>query len=92
MEIDASKERKQELFMADMKLFNECQVVAAVLINNDPGTLIEIGLAVGLGKPAIVYDPDNIATNLMLTEVPKLVTSSLDEVISKVFEIGSRII
>jgi nucleoside 2-deoxyribosyltransferase/sugar/nucleoside kinase (ribokinase family) len=91
MGVNATKERRQALFQADMKLLSVCQLVVAVLIGNDPGTLIEIGLAAGLKKPVIVYDPYNKAENLMLTELPQLVSPNLDEVIAQVFVIAARI-
>jgi nucleoside 2-deoxyribosyltransferase len=52
---------------------------------NDPGTLIEIGVAAAKGMPTIVFDPLNEATNCMLTELPTLVTNDLDEVITEIF-------
>jgi nucleoside 2-deoxyribosyltransferase len=63
----------------------------AVLIFNDPGTLIEIGIAVERGIPVIVYDPYGLADNLMLTQLPKLVSNDLDAVISATFEQASKL-
>ena len=60
-------------------------MLIAVLLYNDPGTLIEIGLAAQRGIPTLVYDPKKIADNCMLTELPTLVSSDLDEIIAKVF-------
>jgi nucleoside 2-deoxyribosyltransferase/sugar/nucleoside kinase (ribokinase family) len=90
MEADASLLRKEQLYVSDMELLNECGLVLAVLIDNDPGTLIEIGWAAGQGKPTIIYDPYHKAENLMLTQMPDLVSSSLDGVISKVFQLLAR--
>ena len=91
MEPNASRERKKELFSKDLALLENCQLVIATLLNNDPGTLVEIGLAEGLGIPVIVYDPHNIAKNCMLTELPRLVTDDLDEVICEVFILTTKI-
>jgi nucleoside 2-deoxyribosyltransferase len=91
MEKDASKSRKQELFNKDMILLNECSILVAVLLYNDPGTLIEIGLAASKNIPTIVYDPYSIATNCMLTELPCLVDSDLDKIIAEVFIKGAKI-
>ena len=90
MGVEATAERKEQLFTADIKLLDECDLVIAVLIENDPGTLIEIGLSKAMGIPVIVYDPYGMAKNLMLTQLPDLVSSDLDLVISKVFEIFSK--
>lgn len=91
MEKEASKSRKQELFNKDMILLDECSILVAVLLYNDPGTLIEIGLAAARNIPTIVYDPYSIATNCMLTELPCLVSSDLDQIITEVFIKGSKI-
>lgn len=85
MEEGASKARKQELFAKDMEILQECALLIAVLLYNDPGTLIELGYAAAKGIPTIVYDPYNIATNCMLTELPDILTDDLDEVLTEVF-------
>ncbi len=88
---DASKERRLRLKNEDLKLLDDCQILVAVNLFDDPGTLIEIGIACERGMPVIVYDPMERATNLMLTELPALTSSSLDDVITKVFECGARL-
>ncbi|MCL5960657.1 MAG: nucleoside 2-deoxyribosyltransferase [Chloroflexi bacterium] len=90
MEEDASPERKGKLFEADMRLLRDCRMVLGVMIGNDPGTLIELGLGAGLGLPVVVYDPLDTARNLMLTELPDLVSSNADNILAKVFEIMAR--
>ncbi|HEY0375342.1 MAG TPA: nucleoside 2-deoxyribosyltransferase [Pyrinomonadaceae bacterium] len=92
MGLGASRARKQMLCEADLRLLSECRIVVAVLIENDPGTLIEIGIAVERGMPVVVYDPYDQAENLMLTELPSLISSNLDLVISKVFTHISNLI
>ncbi|WP_029281356.1 nucleoside 2-deoxyribosyltransferase [Pedobacter sp. R20-19] len=91
MEKGASKTRKQELFEKDMTLLGECSMLVAVLLYNDPGTLIEIGLASARGIPTMVYDPYNQAENCMLTELPNLISDDLDEIISEVFIESAKI-
>ena len=81
----ADKQERLGIFCADMKLLGECNMLIAVLLYNDPGTLIEIGLAAQRGIPTLVYDPYKIADNCMLTELPTLVSSDLDHIIVKVF-------
>lgn len=92
MEENASFSRKQELFLKDMALLESCQLLLAVLLKNDPGTLIEIGIASRIGIPTLVYDPYNIAKNCMLTQLPDLITNEIDEIIAEVFNFGSKII
>lgn len=85
MSLHPSKTERQMLFHKDMELLDECNMMIAVLLNNDPGTLIEIGMSVDRGLPTLVFDPYGIADNCMLTECPTLISSDLDAIISKVF-------
>jgi nucleoside 2-deoxyribosyltransferase len=77
---------RQAVFAKDMNLLADCSLLLAVLLYDDPGTLIEIGIAAQRGLPVIVYDPYRKATNLILTELPYLVSSDLDTIITGVFE------
>lgn len=92
MEHNASKKRRQELCIKDIALMEECSILIAVLLYNDPGTLIEVGLASGKNIPVLVYDPYLKATNCMLTELPLLVTNDLDEIMAEVFVESSRMV
>lgn len=76
---------------ADVSLLEKCQIVVAVLLFDDPGTLIEIGVALEKGRPVIVYDPHRIASNPMLTSLPNLVSADLDEVITRVFMLAASL-
>lgn len=91
MEKDASTQRKSELFSKDINLINECNILIAVLLNHDPGTYIEIGIGATKGLPTFIYDPFNTAENCMLTQIPDLISSDLDEIISEVFITSSKI-
>lgn len=91
MGIDASKERRESLFTKDMELLNECQIMLAVILYDDPGTYIEMGLASNFHLPLIVYDPYKQATNCMLTELPLLISHDLDEIIAELFNQASKL-
>lgn len=90
--IDDSSSEKARLFQADMNLLDECDMLLAVLVEHDDGTMIEIGLASGRRIPVVVYDPNRIAHNLVLQNLPEFSSSDLDEILVKVFEIASRAI
>lgn len=90
MGLEASEDRKEKLFEADLTLISDCALILAIYIENDPGTLIEIGFAKAIGKPVFVYDPYKCAENLMLTQLPDIISSDLDYIISKVFDKFSR--
>lgn len=85
MENYASISRRQELFSKDMKLLDDCSILLAILLNNDPGTLIEIGIAAERGIPTIIYDPYKISNNCMLTQIPDLLSSDKDEILCEIF-------
>lgn len=85
MEENASKFKKQELVAKDMQMLDECSLLVGILLYNDPGTLIEIGYAKAIGMPTLVYDPYNLASNCMLTELPDLLSSDMDEILTEVF-------
>lgn len=70
---------------ADLKLLDECELLLAVLLFDDPGTLIELGIAAERGVPVIVYDPYDQARNVMLRCVPNLVSSDPSAVVTEVF-------
>jgi nucleoside 2-deoxyribosyltransferase len=66
-------------------MLDDCKLLLAVLLYDDPGTLIEIGLALERQMPVLVYDPYGRATNLMLTQLPSVVSADLDVIIAGVF-------
>ena len=53
--------------------------------------LLRLGLAAANNIPTLVYDPFKIAKNCMLTELPNLVSSDLDEIIAEVFCIYGKL-
>lgn len=83
--------RKKEIYQSDMRILDECQILVAVLLYNDPGTLVEIGIAAERKMPVILYDPYNIAKNCMLTNSVNYVYSDLDEVVCEIFQISSKL-
>lgn len=87
---NADKEERLRLFSSDMALLGQCNMTIAVLLYNDPGTLIEIGLAAQRKMPTLIYDPLGIAKNCMLVELPTLVSGNLDDIIAKVFNEYSK--
>jgi len=89
---DSSKAEKLQLAEADLDLLGICDVLVAVLLYDDPGTFIEIGVALDKMMPVIVFDPFGRAKNLMLTELPVLVSSDLDKVVTEVFVQAAKII
>jgi len=91
MKEDDSIEQKREFYIKDHGILKDCKIVIAALLYNDPGTLVEIGIASERKIPVLLYDPYNIAKNCMLTNSCKIVTNNMDEIISEVFTISSEL-
>ena len=87
---DASVPQREAVVAADMAMLDACQLMVAVLIFDDPGTLVELGIAHERGMPTIVYDPYGRAANPFVRDLPLLCSSSLDEIVDAVFVQVSR--
>ena len=83
-------QERRRLYDLDLGLLGACDLVIAVHMFDDPGTLIEIGLAHARGVPVVVYDPWDRVKNIMLEHVPELVSSSLEKVITATFDVIAR--
>ena len=84
--------KRLEIFGKDMALLKLCDAVVAVYDSDDPGTLVEIGIAAGWNKPVILFDPYHRADNLMLTELPAARVSTLDELILEIFNLFNMLV
>lgn len=91
MKEDDTLQQKQQFYYEDINLLNECCIVICVLLYNDPGTLVEIGIASEKQIPVLLYDPYNIAKNCMLIHSCSIVTNNMDEIISETFIKSSKI-
>jgi nucleoside 2-deoxyribosyltransferase len=89
--IETEKEERHNIYKKDISLLNECKLLIVVYINDDTGTMIELGYAKALGLPCLVFDPYKKAYNCMLTEIPLLVSSDLDEILSETFNQLSKL-
>jgi len=89
---DSSVKEKQEICKKDIELLYQCKILIAVMLFDDPGTLIEIGLAISSGIPTLIYDPFNKAKNCILTQLPNIVSDDLDEIIAQVFILSSKLV
>ena len=53
----SSDHNRKLVYLNDCQLIDECDLIFAVPIFKDPGTLVEIGMAIAKSKPVITYDP-----------------------------------
>ncbi|MBY0217833.1 nucleoside 2-deoxyribosyltransferase [Paenibacillus illinoisensis] len=83
-------EQQLEAYNNDLLLLENCSILVAVLLNDDPGTYVEIGWMAAKGKPVILFDPNRSAKNLFLRKSVNKICYSLGEVIDSVFEYASE--
>jgi nucleoside 2-deoxyribosyltransferase len=76
-----------ETYIKDIKLLEQSSLLVAVILNDDPGTYVEIGWMARNGKPTILFDPYHKASNLFLKKTVTIVCNSIGEVINAVFEL-----
>jgi nucleoside 2-deoxyribosyltransferase len=85
LERPASEEALRQTYILDRDLLERCAVVFAVPLGRDPGTLVEIGLAIGIGKPVITYDPRRENENTMVMAGSAVYSSDLDSCLNGTF-------
>jgi nucleoside 2-deoxyribosyltransferase len=83
--LDSTDKERLQLFAADMELLGTCQLVIAMYEHDDPGTLVEIGLATGMGKPVLILDPQYRARSPMLLGTARKIVHSMDDLLVAVF-------
>lgn len=84
-------EQELDIYHKDIVLINECDLLIAVLLFNDPGTLVELGMFKQAGKPTIVFDPFNVCENLFVRCTPDYLCKNIVDVIGAVFlSLGRR--
>jgi sugar/nucleoside kinase (ribokinase family) len=76
-----SIEDEFKLYKKDIALLQECDLLIAVLLFNDPGTLVELGMFKQMGKPTIVFDPFGICTNMFVKHTPDYLCVSIEDVL-----------
>ncbi len=81
----------QKIYKADYDLLKQCQLVFAVPTDRDPGTLVEIGLAIEAGIPVVVFDPAGENANTMVMAGSAHYSGDLDSCLNAVFRLlGER--
>lgn len=70
----------------DCQLLKDCDMVFAVPLGRDPGTLVEIGMAIEMGKPVVTYDPRGENENTMVLVGSSVYSANLDACLNGTFE------
>lgn len=82
---ETSDEDEIGIYNKDLVLLNECDLLIAILLNNDPGTLVELGMFKHSGKPTVIYDPFGCCNNMFVCHTPDFLCRSIYEVIEATF-------
>lgn len=77
-------------YRMDVALLDECKLLFAVPTGKDPGTLVEIGLAIAKRIPVVVYDPDRECANTMVIAGSDCYSADLDACLNAVFVLLSK--
>lgn len=78
-------------YFSDVKLLQECTAVFAIPIDRDPGTLVEIGLAIEMRKPVVTFDPRGENRNTMVVTGSATYSSDIDVCLNGLFEALSKL-
>jgi nucleoside 2-deoxyribosyltransferase len=81
----ANADDLRRTYALDRDLLERCDLVFAVPLGRDPGTLVEIGLALGIGKPVITYDPRRENGNTMVIGGSEIYSDDLDTCLNGTF-------
>jgi len=73
------------MYQKDVVLLAKCNLLIAVLLYNDPGTLVELGMFKQAGKPTIIFDPFNHCKNMFVRHTPDYICNTVADVIAAVY-------
>jgi nucleoside 2-deoxyribosyltransferase len=79
-----------KIYRMDVELLKRCKLLFAVPTDKDPGTLVEIGLAIAERIPVVVYDPDRECANTMVIAGSDCYSDNLDTCLNAVFSLLSK--
>nr|WP_320167114.1 nucleoside 2-deoxyribosyltransferase [uncultured Methylophaga sp.] len=80
-----------QTYNSDVSIINETKVIFAIPLDNDPGTLVEIGMGIAMGKPVITYDPKSENRNTMVIAGSNIYSDNLDICLNGLFEQISKL-
>ena len=78
---------QQAMYNKDLFLMEKAALTVAVLTENDPGTLVEIGWMDHKRTPTILFDPYKIAHNLFLKKSVTCIVHTVEDVIFETFNL-----
>ena len=87
---DSDAATLEKTYQADCDLLKKCDLVFAVPTGRDPGTLVEIGLAIGAAIPVVVFDALRENANTMVIAGSSHYSDDLDLCLNAAFSLLGR--
>jgi nucleoside 2-deoxyribosyltransferase len=87
--VDSNPTVLLNVYEADRNLIKDCALIFAVPTGRDPGTLVEIGIAIESSIPVVVYDPAHENNNTMVMAGAQHYSADLDSCLNAVFQLLS---
>ena len=84
-QLEASEGDLRRTYHMDCQLLKECDIIFAVPLDRDPGTLVEVGMAIEMDKPVITYDPRHENENTMVIVGSSVYSADLDVCLNGTF-------
>lgn len=81
----------KQTFAKDLGILGECEVVFAVPLDRDPGTLVEMGYAMARQQPVITFDPRRENNNTMVVGGSVRYSDNLDQCLNGLFDAVSKL-
>ncbi len=91
LDLPSAQHELTRTYLADVALLEECDLVFALPLGRDPGTLVEMGMAMTTHKPVITYDPSSENTNTMVMAGSTVYSTNLDTCLNGVFDAMSKL-
>jgi nucleoside 2-deoxyribosyltransferase len=89
LERPASEGALRRTYHMDYQLLKDCDMVFAIPLDRDPGTLVEIGMAIEMGKKVVTYDPRQENQNTMVMVGCAVYSANLDACLNGTFRVIS---
>ncbi|MBJ2286002.1 nucleoside 2-deoxyribosyltransferase [Pseudomonas sp. MF6755] len=87
LERPATESGLRRAYFLDCQLLRDCDVVFAIPLDRDPGTLVEIGMAIEMGKKIVTYDPRRENENTMVMVGSSIYSADLDTCLNGTFNV-----
>lgn len=87
LERPATESDLHRTYYLDCQLLRNCDMVFAIPLDRDPGTLVEIGMAIEMGKKVVTYDPRGENANTMVMVGSSIYSCDLDTCLNGTFNV-----